>query len=136
MDAETEYQVMASLSRLLKNKTSLIIAHRLSTVRSADLIVVLRTVDSSRQEHLRNSLPRMAISPISADTNLISFRRRSPDHPKPPLPHCRVIKPKATSLARTMMPPSLPKHLHLTLLAGYNPEGYTNIRPSVSRRCS
>jgi ATP-binding cassette subfamily B protein/subfamily B ATP-binding cassette protein MsbA len=42
MDAETEYQVMASVNRLLKNKTSLIIAHRLSTIRSADLIVVLR----------------------------------------------------------------------------------------------
>ena len=42
MDTETEALLMEWLERLMAGKTTLIIAHRLSTVRQADLIVVLR----------------------------------------------------------------------------------------------
>ena len=41
LDAESERLVQQALSRLMKNRTTLVIAHRLSTVREADLIVVL-----------------------------------------------------------------------------------------------
>jgi ATP-binding cassette subfamily B protein/subfamily B ATP-binding cassette protein MsbA len=41
MDAETEYEVMMSLDSLTRNKTSIIIAHRLSTVKAADIILVM-----------------------------------------------------------------------------------------------
>ena len=41
MDTETEALLMEGLERLMVGKTTLIIAHRLSTVRQADLIVVL-----------------------------------------------------------------------------------------------
>ena len=41
LDAENEAQVQAALAAALIGRTSLVIAHRLSTVRSADLIVVL-----------------------------------------------------------------------------------------------
>ena len=41
LDAETERIIQNNLKTILKGRTSLIIAHRLSTVRNADLILVL-----------------------------------------------------------------------------------------------
>jgi subfamily B ATP-binding cassette protein MsbA len=41
LDAESERLVQKALANLMQNKTSVIIAHRLSTVRRADLIVVM-----------------------------------------------------------------------------------------------
>ena len=42
MDSETEALIMEGLERLMADRTTFIIAHRLSTVRQADLIVVVR----------------------------------------------------------------------------------------------
>jgi len=42
MDSESEALVQQALNRLLKSRTALVIAHRLSTVRRADRIVVLK----------------------------------------------------------------------------------------------
>lgn len=42
VDAETEALIMQGLQRLTAGRTTLIIAHRLSTVRDADVIIVLR----------------------------------------------------------------------------------------------
>ncbi|MFN8446083.1 MAG: ABC transporter ATP-binding protein [Caldilineaceae bacterium] len=42
IDPFTEVQVQAALSTVLKGRTSVVIAHRLSTVKSADRIIVLR----------------------------------------------------------------------------------------------
>ena len=42
LDVENETKVQGALSRLLKNKTVLVIAHRMRTVESADRIVVLK----------------------------------------------------------------------------------------------
>ncbi|MDE2229738.1 MAG: ABC transporter ATP-binding protein [Alphaproteobacteria bacterium] len=42
LDVETEALVMEGLNRLTRGRTTFIIAHRLSTVRNADLIVVLK----------------------------------------------------------------------------------------------
>jgi subfamily B ATP-binding cassette protein MsbA len=41
LDNESERQVQASLETLMKGKTTLVIAHRLSTVQNADMIVVM-----------------------------------------------------------------------------------------------
>ncbi len=41
LDAESEFMVQQALSNLMKGRTVLVIAHRLSTVRSADRIVVI-----------------------------------------------------------------------------------------------
>ncbi|SFJ06919.1 ATP-binding cassette, subfamily B, MsbA [Bosea sp. OK403] len=41
LDTESERLVQQALARLMQNRTTLVIAHRLSTVREADLIVVL-----------------------------------------------------------------------------------------------
>jgi ATP-binding cassette subfamily B protein/subfamily B ATP-binding cassette protein MsbA len=42
LDVETEAVVMDGINRLAKGRTTFIIAHRLSTVRSSDLVLVLR----------------------------------------------------------------------------------------------
>jgi subfamily B ATP-binding cassette protein MsbA len=55
LDNEAERQVQASLERLMAGRTTLIIAHRLSTVQKADRIVVLdagRIVETGRHAEL------------------------------------------------------------------------------------
>jgi ATP-binding cassette subfamily B protein len=41
LDAESEHLVQDALDRLMKGRTTVVIAHRLSTVRDADRVVVL-----------------------------------------------------------------------------------------------
>ncbi len=55
LDAESESAVQAALDALLRGRTALVIAHRLSTVRRADRIVVLdrgRIVEEGKHEEL------------------------------------------------------------------------------------
>jgi subfamily B ATP-binding cassette protein MsbA len=55
LDTETERQVQAALERLMQGRTTLVIAHRLSTVARADQICVIdqgRVVDQGRHEDL------------------------------------------------------------------------------------
>ena len=55
LDLEVERQVQEAMNRAMKGRTSLVIAHRLSTVRNADRIVVLdggRIVEQGRHEEL------------------------------------------------------------------------------------
>ena len=58
LDAQSESHVQAALNELMKNRTTLIIAHRLSTVVNADLIVVMdkgRIVDTGNHHSLLTS---------------------------------------------------------------------------------
>jgi ATP-binding cassette subfamily B protein len=41
LDTQTEKMIQQSLEKMRKNRTTLIVAHRLSTIQSADLILVL-----------------------------------------------------------------------------------------------
>jgi len=55
LDAESETKIQAALARLTKGRTTLVIAHRLSTVKDADLIAVLdngRIVETGKHDAL------------------------------------------------------------------------------------
>lgn len=55
LDSESEQYIQAALEEVMKNRTTLIIAHRLSTVVNADLIIVLkkgRIVEQGTHEEL------------------------------------------------------------------------------------
>jgi ATP-binding cassette subfamily B protein len=55
VDAETEYQIQQALAHLMRGRTSFVIAQRISTVRMADLILVLdrgRVVAHGRHDDL------------------------------------------------------------------------------------
>lgn len=55
LDSESEHLVQEALDRLMKGRTVLVIAHRLSTVKDADRVVVVeagRVVESGRHEEL------------------------------------------------------------------------------------
>jgi subfamily B ATP-binding cassette protein MsbA len=57
LDTQSERQVQEAMDHLMKERTSLVIAHRLSTVQHADLIVVLENgalVEQGRHEELLN----------------------------------------------------------------------------------
>ena len=41
LDAESEHLVQEAIERAMVNRTVLVIAHRLSTVRNADLVIVI-----------------------------------------------------------------------------------------------
>jgi subfamily B ATP-binding cassette protein MsbA len=55
LDTESERQVQAALEQLMKGRTTVVIAHRLSTVRNADRIVAMRNgtvVETGKHETL------------------------------------------------------------------------------------
>ena len=70
VDTETERLIQQALERLMENRTSFVIAHRLSTVRGADYIYVLdsgRVVEEGSHEHL------LSISGLYAELCRTSF---------------------------------------------------------------
>jgi ATP-binding cassette subfamily B protein len=55
LDTESEWHVQQALTEIMRERTTIIIAHRLSTVMNADKIVVMnegQVVDSGRHEDL------------------------------------------------------------------------------------
>lgn len=55
LDTESEYMVQEALDNLMKNRTTLVVAHRLSTIKRADLICVMhegKIVERGRHDEL------------------------------------------------------------------------------------
>jgi ATP-binding cassette subfamily B protein len=80
LDSESELAVQRALDRALTGRTALVIAHRLSTVRSADLIVVVdggRIVEQGRHDEL------LALGGLYADLYRTQFveQRGMPEEP-------------------------------------------------------
>ena len=59
LDTESERQVQAALDRLMEGRTTIVVAHRLSTVMDADMIYVIEdgevTEKGTHQELLENN---------------------------------------------------------------------------------
>lgn len=71
LDAESETLVLEALERLMKNKTTIIIAHRLVTIRDADVILVLKdglVAESGTHEQL------LANNGLYAELHRIQFQ--------------------------------------------------------------
>jgi ATP-binding cassette subfamily B protein len=57
IDSQTEIQIQEALEKLMKRRTAFIVAHRLSTIRKADRIIVLnrgRIIESGSHDELMN----------------------------------------------------------------------------------
>ena len=55
LDNLTENQIQLSINKLMKNKTSIVVAHRLSTIEDADLIYIIengKIIDSGNHDYL------------------------------------------------------------------------------------
>ena len=60
LDSETEFEIMSLLSNLRGEATVIIVAHRLSTIRNADIVVFIedgRILGSGTFENLRQTIP-------------------------------------------------------------------------------
>ncbi|MBQ8950108.1 MAG: ABC transporter ATP-binding protein [Eubacterium sp.] len=59
-DPENEYLIQSAISRLVKGKTLIVVAHRLATIKNADQILVMengRIIGSGKQEELISECP-------------------------------------------------------------------------------
>jgi len=78
LDAESEAAVQAALARLMEDRTTIIVAHRLSTVRDADRIVVIdgaRIVEQGRHDELmarRGTYHRLVEHQLIGDDAVVS----------------------------------------------------------------
>ena len=58
MDTQTERSIQASLDRLTKGRTTIVIAHRLSTLRDADFLIVIENGKVAESGTARELLAR------------------------------------------------------------------------------
>ena len=72
LDAESERVVQDALDRVMKNRTTVVVAHRLSTIKNADVIAVVKNgviVEKGKHENLINIEGGFYASLISLHTS-------------------------------------------------------------------
>ena len=62
LDTISEQLVRSALDALMANRTTIVVAHRLSTIQAADVILVLNAGPGDRGRHARRTAPRGAAS--------------------------------------------------------------------------
>jgi len=88
LDNESERMVQAALDELMKGRTTICIAHRLSTVRHADVILVLdhgRIVETGRHEEL------LALEGVYHKLHSLQFRKQEVESAVP-LPPAAAVR--------------------------------------------
>ena len=85
LDAESEKSVQEALDRVMVGRTTVIVAHRLSTIRNADLIAVVqggRIVEINNHEELISN-PNSAYASLVQLQEKASSQGHQPDGPVP-----------------------------------------------------
>ena len=59
IDTETELLIQEALEKLMQGRTTIMVAHRLSTIQHADCIMVMHKGKSGNRAPIRNCWPRM-----------------------------------------------------------------------------
>lgn len=73
LDAESEKSVQEALDRVMVGRTTVVVAHRLSSIRNADIIAVVqngKVVETGTHEHLMSD-------PLSAYASLVQLQEAS-----------------------------------------------------------
>ena len=76
VDAHTEKLLQAAIREVMKGRTTILIAHRLSTVENADHIIVLKNGHIHRAGHARATVARQRLLPRRAGNAAHERRRR------------------------------------------------------------
>ena len=75
LDAESEKVVQEALDRVMVNKTTLVVAHRLSTIRGADLIALVKNgviAENGKHESLMDIKDSIYASLVALQTSALS----------------------------------------------------------------
>ena len=59
IDTRTEIRIQKAFAKMMQGRTSFIVAHRLSTIKEADVILVMNNGNIIEQEHMKSCLLRM-----------------------------------------------------------------------------
>ena len=73
IDTETEQLIQQAIERVLRNRTSIVVAHRLSTIQKADIIFVIKegeVVERGKHEEL------MRLNGLYAELHNLQFREQ------------------------------------------------------------
>ena len=78
IDTRTELKIQNAFAKLMEGRTSFIVAHRLSTIRSADVILVMKDGHIIEQATTRHCLHRTAFMQrcITASSNVSGIGRK------------------------------------------------------------
>jgi ABC-type bacteriocin/lantibiotic exporter with double-glycine peptidase domain len=76
LDAESEHLVQEAIERAITNRTVLVIAHRLSTVRNADLVIVIDHGTIVEQVNFRIFVLRRLILFISRVLMILLLKKK------------------------------------------------------------
>ena len=128
LDTESERLVQEALARFTKNRTTLVIAHRLSTVQNADLICVMDDGTIVEVGHAPAAARRR-----TATTRASCARRRWPDAPVA-LPTCSSAT-RAAECCRRGGWPSPSTGTCASARRGRRPSRPTRRTASGARRC-
>lgn len=88
VDTETEYLIQQALERLMQGRTTFVIAHRLSTVKRADLVLVL---EKGRIAARGTHAELLKSSPLYAEIYQRQFKPQEPSPLSSPLPEVNKV---------------------------------------------